>query len=133
VRGPLATPDARPAESQALDRATIDAIARRVIELLGDESSEVRLVDAEEVSRRFALSKGWVYAHAEELGAIRLGSGARPRLRFNPRVVIEQLSSRSVGESSQTRISQAAKPRRGRRRKDHVGQRGDLLPIREPK
>lgn len=30
------------------------------------------------------LERGWVYEHAEELRVRRIGSGSRPRLRFDP-------------------------------------------------
>jgi ATP-dependent exoDNAse (exonuclease V) alpha subunit len=37
---------------------------------------------------------GVVYAHADELGAIRLGDGPRPRLRFDPAAVTQRLQPR---------------------------------------
>ena len=36
---------------------------------------------------RFNVDRSWVYAHANELGVIRLGNGPRPRLRFDSAVV----------------------------------------------
>ena len=42
----------------------------------------------------FNVTRGWVYAHADELGAIRLGDGPRPRLRFDPPVVTQRLQQR---------------------------------------
>jgi hypothetical protein len=43
-----------------------------------------QLLDATAVARMLGVTRGWVYEHAAELGAIRLGAGARPRLRFDP-------------------------------------------------
>jgi hypothetical protein len=43
-----------------------------------------QLIDAADVARMLGVTRGWVYEHATELGAIRLGSGTRPRLRFDP-------------------------------------------------
>jgi hypothetical protein len=40
-----------------------------------------------EVARRLGVSREWVYEHAEELGASRIGTGSRPRLRFPPQVL----------------------------------------------
>jgi hypothetical protein len=36
------------------------------------------------VARRLGISRATVYAKANQLGAIRLGSGKRARLRFDP-------------------------------------------------
>lgn len=41
-----------------------------------------RLLTAAEVAERFGVTRDWVYQHAEDLGALRLGEGDRPRLRF---------------------------------------------------
>lgn len=42
------------------------------------------LVDAVEIARLLGKTRSWVYEHAGELGAVRLGSGPRPRLGFSP-------------------------------------------------
>src|ERR1700741_3618946 len=42
------------------------------------------LVDAAEIARLHGKTRSWVYEHAGELGAVRLGSGPRPRLPFFP-------------------------------------------------
>jgi len=55
-----------------------------VIALLHDELpvASVRLVDARSLASALGVDRGWVYAHAAELKAIRLGTG-RGRLRFD--------------------------------------------------
>lgn len=49
--------------------------------------ARVRMIDSKEVARRFGLSRAWVYEHAGELGAVAIGDGPRPRLRFVPSLV----------------------------------------------
>ena len=49
------------------------------------------LMTAQEVAARFNVQRSWVYAHADELGVVRLGRGRKPRLRFDPAVVAQQL------------------------------------------
>jgi hypothetical protein len=77
-----------------LDPESIEAIARRTAELLADrkpEPSERGLISAEAVAERWGVSRRWVYEHAKRLGARRIGAGSRPRLRFDPDEVAEQI------------------------------------------
>src|SRR3954454_4962939 len=78
-------------ETVRLDRATIDAIARHVVEMLRAEAliGDDALLTAAEVAVRYGVSRTWVYENAECLGAIRLGNGKKPRLRFDPKRVCE--------------------------------------------
>jgi hypothetical protein len=39
-------------------------------------------LNAAEVAELLRVTREWVYQHADELGAVRLGGGRRPRLRF---------------------------------------------------
>ncbi len=75
--------------------ADVEAVARRVVELLSDglivAPASPDLVDAAELARRLGIRRSWVYAHADDLGAIRLGAGPRPRLRFDPSVAMERM------------------------------------------
>ena len=43
----------------------------------------VALVDARQLARDLGVSLDYVYAHATELGAMRLGSGPKARIRFD--------------------------------------------------
>jgi hypothetical protein len=80
-RGTSASKGKRP--SMTLDPDDIESIASRVAELLREQQpSASRLADAAEVARELGVDRDWVYEHAEELGAARLG-GARGRLRFD--------------------------------------------------
>lgn len=108
-----------------LDDASIEAVALRVAELIRDEAvtggSSGELVDAAEIARCFGVSRDWVYDHADELGAVRLGDGPKARLRFDPATVAERLGT--PDERSEVRRA-ASRPRR--RSTSTV----DLLPIR---
>lgn len=110
-----------------LDPQTVEAIARRVVELLEKRGLQRReLVDAAELARRFGIERSWVYSHAIELGAVKLGTGAKPRLRFDPEIAARVL--RKVDGTH------AADPpaRSGKRAGQPQGSEGraELLPIR---
>jgi hypothetical protein len=72
---------------------SIEAIAVRLAELLKDGHllDEAEIIPASEVSRRWGVQRRWVYEHADELGAIPLGDGPRPRLRFDVKVLLRRL------------------------------------------
>jgi hypothetical protein len=67
-----------------LDPADIEAVARRTAELVarGAGQPQARYLDAAQLARVLSVERDWVYAHARQLGAVRLG-GARGRLRFD--------------------------------------------------
>ncbi len=83
-----------------LDDETIERIARRVAELLSAEregradapARPVRLVDAATLAARLGVRREWVYRHARQLGAVRLG-GPRGRLRFDLDLALSQRPS----------------------------------------
>jgi hypothetical protein len=80
-----------------LDPRDVEAIARRAAELVAaaraPTPTAVRYVDAAEVATALRVERDWVYAHARELGAIRLG-GTQGRLRFDLREVTRALADR---------------------------------------
>ncbi len=111
-----------------LDPPTVEAIARRVVEILEQRGLQSReLVDAAELARRFGIERSWVYSHAIELGAVKLGSGPKPRLRFDPQIAARLL--RKAGEQTA-----ADPPARSGERADRPSASGGnemrLLPIR---
>jgi hypothetical protein len=65
----------------------VEAVARQVAALLAASPGSLPLLSAGEVAARLGVERSWVYAHARELGVVRLGDGPRPRLRFDPAVV----------------------------------------------
>jgi hypothetical protein len=116
-----------------LDADSVERVARRVLELLGEEragSGAVELLRTAEVARRFGVTRSYVYSHAQQLGAIRLGDGPRARLRFDPAIVSERLSACSVSKGSASAKSRTAKPKAPRRRRRLSGAEPILLPIR---
>lgn len=102
----------------------IEALRRQLgVERLADEG----LIDAAEVARRLGCSRDHVYAHSDELGAVRVGVGPRPRLRFDPATVNERLGAASrTGRDAES----SAKSERPRRRRSSRRPEGELLPIR---
>jgi len=109
------------------DADLIEAIARRVAELLHEDPRPDRqsagLIDAAELARRLGMDRSWVYSHAAELGAVRLGTGPNARLRFDPERATRALNP--VGDPpARTEPRRQAVRRRPRRR------RAPLLPVK---
>lgn len=115
------------ANDAALDLLA-DRIAERVAVRLGGaipEQAEA-LVDATEIARRYGKTRSWVYEHAGELGAIRLGSGPRPRLGFSQAKAAAALAAAELpGE-----IERATPTRRRRQRRGHTVAGAALLSVR---
>jgi hypothetical protein len=89
--------------AEELTPDTIEQIAQRVAQLLRHDepdpiddgpSKPPKLIDADELARRYGLTRGWVYENAAWLGAIPLSDGPRPRLRFDPEVAAQALRNR---------------------------------------
>lgn len=85
-----------------LDPASLDDLAHRIADLVGHRidppperrtgaTEEARMLTAAQVADRWGVDRAWVYDHADQLGARRLGSGKRPRLRFDPAEVAAYL------------------------------------------
>jgi hypothetical protein len=71
----------------------------------------------------------WVYVHARELGAIRLGLGSNPPIAFEPEIVVRGLAAMQQAERKpRTRVAQP----RGRtpRRPAARPAGGELLPVK---
>lgn len=117
------------AAALSLDAASIEAIACRVAELSGGRTNP-ELMDVKGVARILGVAASWVYAHQEELGAIRLGDGARPRIRFSSLVVEEFMASRSASEESQRTEKPAPERKTTRQAQRPLGRKTPLLPIR---
>ena len=88
--------------TSAAESRFVDAIARRVIELLDASRRAGAIASATEgeacltvsqVASRYRVSRSWVYAHQRELGAMRLGGGPRARLRFDAKVVADAVAA----------------------------------------
>jgi hypothetical protein len=122
----------RPHTNATLDAASVEAVARRVVELIRSEGGSPivrRLVDAATLAAELGVERSWVYAHRVELGAIQLGSGSKPRLRFDVEVAREVLARSAVSESHEPK-SPASTGDLKRRRRKRMDRRPGLLPIR---
>ncbi|MDO8187233.1 hypothetical protein Q5424_09275 [Conexibacter sp. JD483] len=103
----------------ALDGELAEAIARRVAELVAPRPP-APLLTAEQVAAMLQVRAEWVYEHAAELGALRLGGGARGRLRFDAEQVRERLRGPAAAAD---RPAPAAGPTaRPRRRRPRTGE-----------
>lgn len=111
-----------------LDPASVDAIARRVAELLAADAPT--LLDAAAVARRVGRGRAWVYDHAVDLGAVRLGGGERPRLGFEPSKVAEYLDACKSSRRTREPEKRATERRMRRAPTSAIGQGDGLLPIR---
>lgn len=112
-----------------LDPETIEAIARRVAELI-DGSALPRLLTAAEIADRLSVSESWVRENADRLGAVRLADGARPRLRFDPERVADALGLRSKRRGSAGGVNGSTTPAGGGRRRGGpavIGQKVSIL------
>jgi len=106
-----------PAAGGVLDEAFVEALARRVVELMRSESNPPlarRMVDAATLAGELGVERSWVYAHRQELGGVQLGTGSKPRLRFDLDTARELLA-RSTSKEAQA--PQTPLPARG----CHVG------------
>jgi hypothetical protein len=94
-----------------LDGEDVEAIARRVAELLrADSPASAQYVDASTIARRFGVTRAWVYQHKTELGAVPLGTGPKPRLRFDAGRV-EVLLEKQRAEPGPKRRERRRRPR----------------------
>ena len=79
--------------------AIAEATAERIAEMVSAPGT-FALVDARRLARDLGVSIDYVYAHATELGAMRLGSGPKARIRFDldrARQSVEARAGRSNG------------------------------------
>jgi hypothetical protein len=98
-----------------LDDEDIERIAARVAELLEEEgSADARYVDAAFVARKLGVDRDWVYAHARELGGVRLG-GPQGRLRFDLARIARHLACPATsGSRPATRRPRRQQPKKVR-------------------
>ena len=94
-----------------LDDEDIEAIADRVAAKLRRPVG-VGLIDADEVAQLLGVTRDWVYANKQRLGAVAIGDGEKPRLRFD----VEKVRA-VMAEGGQPHPEEPAPRRRGRPRK----------------
>jgi hypothetical protein len=83
-------------------------------------------------SRRMGRSRWWVYEHAGELGAVRLGSGPRPRFGFWPARADAYLKA-AADLRAPSAPPQRAHPRRRRHSSGVSASTAELLPFAKRK
>ncbi len=97
----------------------VDGLARDAEEPMPPDDG---LWTAGRIAAHYDVTVRFVYQHAEELGCVRLGGGARPRLRFDPEIVRERWSrlgyalSEPVSTRRQSTPRPTRRPRSGRAR-----------------
>ncbi|MGA7704195.1 MAG: hypothetical protein WB998_04800 [Solirubrobacteraceae bacterium] len=108
----------------------LEVTSEQLYARLGDPHIEQpeALVDASEIARRAGRSRWWVYEHAGELGAVRLGAGSRPRLAFWPSRVDEYLQAAAQLSQPIPAPARARPQRRQHTRRTSTSVK--LLPIR---
>lgn len=76
---------------------------------------------AEDIAHMYGVTAAWVREHSEALGGRRIGSGSKPRHRFNVDVVAERLAAR--------RGSAKPAPQRPTRRRAKASRQADAPPL----
>lgn len=114
----------------------VERIAQRVAQLLRGEHDDTReqpatpgLIDAFSLAKHLGLTRAWVYEHAHELGAIRVGNGPRARLRFDLATARAALAGTSEPQPSGGPATRTGPQPRRRRRPTQPSV--PLLPVHE--
>jgi hypothetical protein len=110
-------------------QAIADAVAERLAEPPNMPGRPDRLVDAATLAELLGTSRGWIYEHKHELGALRLGDGPRPRLRFDAEYAKAQWAASREGNTGVPDRSANTGRRRSRRRVTTPSS-AQLLPVR---
>jgi predicted DNA-binding transcriptional regulator AlpA len=93
--------------------------------------TSTRLLSAAELAAELGFSREWVYDHASELGAIPMGDGPRPRLRFDL-ARTRALVARSRSERSQQPATPAPARRAPARGGPPTGHQCQIVPLLSP-
>jgi hypothetical protein len=107
-----------------------ELVADRVAGRLHAEPVRRRLVDAAAVADTLGVSRGCVYAHADELGGKHIGNGPRGRLRFDLDKALAVWTSRSESKKSHEQKAPAPGSNSSRRHRPRMGSGAELLPVR---
>jgi len=83
--------------------AIADATAQKVLAVVGAQSNTFGLVDARDLAEELGVSVDYIYAHSRELGAMRLGSGPKARIRFDLDRARQALAARAVRSNGRRR------------------------------
>src|SRR5215216_2509689 len=112
-----------------LERNELELLADLVAERVASTPRR-RLLTVAEVAEYLAVDASFVYEHAVEMEAQRLGFGPKAPLRFDIAKVDEWLRTCTTGRGTQEHVSPAQPRKRRRRRRPGTGTNVVLLPIR---
>ena len=109
-----------------------ELVAERVVQLLveREQAPASGLVDAATLARVLGVSRSTVYQHAQRLGAVEVGDGDRPRLRFDVDRACAAWTPRVETKKSQQPEAPVLAGVRRCRRRAKSGSSGYLLPVR---
>jgi pyruvate/2-oxoglutarate dehydrogenase complex dihydrolipoamide acyltransferase (E2) component len=114
---------------------TVEQIASRVAQLLHHQpptqtspAANPGWMTAKELANHLKLNPSWVYEHAQELGAIRTGTGPKARIRFDLHTATQALKN----HQPQPTPAAATAPRRKPARPAPYPTDAPLLQIRDP-
>jgi hypothetical protein len=115
----------------------VEQVAIRVAQLLrhtqqrerADATVQTGWMTVKELAAHLKLNPAWVYEHAEELGAIRVGDGPKARLRFDLRTATQALKRHQRQEPVS---APTPHPRRAPKRPEPYAADAPLLKIRNP-
>jgi predicted DNA-binding transcriptional regulator AlpA len=110
------------ADVHAIAQAVADVLAERGLVVYAGPGASARVLNACEVSQLLGRSTPWVYAHATDLGAIRMGNGPKARIGFDL-ANIEQWK-----RDNQIRPPQARNVPRRRPRRNAISRGANLIP-----
>lgn len=83
---------------------------------------------AEDIAQLCGVAAVWVRQHAAGLGGIRIGTGPRPRHRFNPATAVERMARMGGAPAQAAKPEPKQRPRRRTKRGGSV----DLIAIKRP-
>jgi hypothetical protein len=96
----------------------VEQVATRVAQLLHRQQEErerqhvsepTGMLTVSELAQHLHVNRAWVYEHADELGAVRLGDGPKARLRFDLHTAKTALGRHQAGRAP---VPAGAKTRR---------------------
>lgn len=90
-----------PDDLAMLAELVADRLAARLSEATRQTRAPDHWLTAAEVAQRFGVTRSLIYAHARELGGVRVGDGPKAPWRFKAAEVDARLRARSIGENSQ--------------------------------
>ena len=118
----------------------VEQVASRVAQMLQrqqQQSAEIPgakeqqgFLNVAQLARHLGLNPAWIYEHADELGAIRIGDGPKARIRFDLYTATQALRQHQPGRTQGPATAKPRKPRRSPASPYRTN--APLLEIRDP-